>query len=134
MEWIKAIADAVTQLSVVKKERLAALVILGLFIFGFVIQHNIIQTQKEDSEKQKNALLEHEKHCSDLIAKIREDERLRSNNQITLFQNQINDFVIEKNKQNDSVHTYFFNIIKKYNLRINKINNEIDNIKDYETN
>jgi hypothetical protein len=67
-----------------------------------------------------------------LIEKIREDNRLSYNEQTLLFQTQINEFVLKKNKENDSIYDYFYTIIRKYNSKVGKINNELDKIKQNE--
>jgi hypothetical protein len=126
MDWITTLVNAITQLSTVKKERLLGLIVLGLFVFGFYIQYNMIQEEKI-------ARSEQEKRCSEMIQKIRDDERINYNNQTIIFQNQINSFVLQKNKENDSIYTYFYDLIRKYNIKVGKINNELDKLKQNET-
>jgi hypothetical protein len=125
MEWITTLVNAITQLAVITKERLLMLVVLGLFVFGLYTQH---QTINEKELK----LSQHEKNCSDLISKIREENRINYNSQTMLFQKQINEFVLKKNHENDSVYTYFFGLIRNYNSKITKINAELDKIKKNE--
>jgi hypothetical protein len=125
MDWITTLVNAITQLAVITKERLLTLVVLGLFVFGLYSQYNTIQEEKTAGELQ-------EKRCSDLIEKIREDNRLSYNEQTLLFQTQINEFVLKKNKENDSIYDYFYTIIRKYNSKVGKINNELDKIKQNE--
>jgi len=125
MDWITTLVNAITQLAVITKERLLTLVVLGLFVFGLYSQYNTIQEEKTARELQ-------EKRCSDLIEKIREDNRLSYNEQTLLFQTQINEFVLKKNKENDSIYDYFYTIIRKYNSKVGKINNELDKIKQNE--
>jgi hypothetical protein len=125
MDWITTLVNAITQLSTVKKERLLGLIVLGLFVFGFYIQYNMIQEEKIARNEQ-------EKRCSEMIQKIRDDERINYNNQTIIFQNQINSFVLQKNKENDSIYTYFYDLIRKYNIKVGKINNELDKLKQNE--
>jgi hypothetical protein len=125
MDWITTLVNAITQLAVITKERLLMLVVLGLFVFGLYSQYNTIEEQKKARELQ-------EKRCSDLIEKIREDNRISYNEQTLLFQTQINEFVLKKNKENDSIYDYFYTIIRKYNSKVGKINNELDKIKQNE--
>jgi hypothetical protein len=122
MDWITTIVNAITQLSTVAKERLVVLIVVGLFVFGLYSQYQTIQ-EKEAK------ITQHEKNCSELISKIREDNRISYNSQTILFQNQINEFVLKKNHENDSVYTYFFDLIRKYNFKITKINSELDKLK-----
>jgi uncharacterized protein with von Willebrand factor type A (vWA) domain len=96
--------------------------VVGLFVFGLYSQYQTIQ-EKEAK------IAQHEKNCSELISKIREDNRISYNSQTILFQNQINEFVLKKNHENDSVYTYFFDLIRKYNFKITKINSELDKLK-----
>jgi hypothetical protein len=122
MEWITILANAISQLSTVAKERLVVLIVVGLFVFGLYSQYQTIQ-EKEAK------ITQHEKNCSELISKIREDNRISYNSQTILFQNQINEFVLKKNHENDSVYNYFFDLIRKYNFKITKINSELDKLK-----
>jgi hypothetical protein len=122
MDWITTIANAISQLSTVAKERLVVLIVVGLFVFGLYSQYQTIQ-EKEAK------ITQHEKNCSELISKIREDNRISYNSQTILFQNQINEFVLKKNHENDSVYNYFFDLIRKYNFKITKINSELDKLK-----
>jgi hypothetical protein len=122
MDWITTIVNAITQLSTVAKERLVVLIVVGLFVFGLYSQYQTIQ-EKEAK------IAQHEKNCSELISKIREDNRISYNSQTILFQNQINEFVLKKNHENDSVYNYFFDLIRKYNFKITKINSELDKLK-----
>ena len=122
MDWITTIVNAITQLSTVAKERLVVLIVVGLFVFGLYSQYQTIQ-EKEAK------ITQHEKNCSELISKIREDNRISYNSQTILFQNQINEFVLKKNHENDSVYNYFFDLIRKYNFKITKINSELDKLK-----
>lgn len=127
MDWITTIVNALTQLSVITKERLVVLVILSLFVFGFYSQYSTIQDQKL-------TLKTHEENCSNLIAKIREDNRISDSKRADLFQNQINEFILRKNRENDSIYTYFFNTIRKYNARINNIDKELNTMSDENSN
>lgn len=127
MDWITTIANALTQLSIITKERLVVLVILSLFVFGFYSQYSTIQEQKL-------TLKEHEKNCSDLIYKIREDNRVSDSKRANLFQDQINEFILRKNRENDSIHTYFFNTIRKYNSKISSIDKELNNMSNENNN
>lgn len=125
MDWINVLVNAITQLAVITKERLLMLVVLSLFVYGFYVQHKTVVEERAERKAQ-------EDKCSDLVAKIREDNRLSYNQQTLLFQNQINDFVIKKNKENDSIYNYFFTLIRKYNIKVSKINNELDKLKQNE--
>lgn len=125
MDWITVIANAISQLAVITKERLLSLLVLGLFVFGMYVQYDTIQEQDK-------AIREQEAKCSELLAKVREDNRISYNEQTTLFQNQINEFVLKKNRENDSVYSYFNGLIRKYNTKVGKINNELDKLKENE--
>jgi hypothetical protein len=126
MDWITTVTNAITQLAVITKERLLMLVVLGLFVYGFYVQHNTVVEERAARKAQ-------EDKCSELVAKIREDNRISYNEQTLLFQNQINEFVVNKNKENDSIYNYFFTLIRKYNIKVSKINNELDKIKQNES-
>lgn len=125
MDWITAISNAFTQLAAISKERLSTLLVIGLFVFGFYSQYSTIQDQKEQIKL-------HEENCTQLVAKIREENRVQYDEQTNLFQKQINEFILRKNKENDSVYNYFYNLTRKHSYKVKQISNEIETIKEHE--
>lgn len=121
MNWLESITNFFAQLSTIPKERLATLVILGLS--GFIIWFLYSEGKEKDIR-----IVEQEKVCSELVARIRENERIDYDERTKLFQKQINDFIIQKNIENDSIYNYFYSQIRKYNNKINKINQELETI------
>lgn len=123
MDWITTIVSAFTSLATLAKGRLAELIVIGAFVAVIAYMYQDNQSLKETAKTQETL-------CNDRVVAIRIDADKRVASQAELFQTQINEFILRKNTENDSIYTVLYNRIRQNNIKVNSINNQLDVIKD----
>lgn len=123
MNWITTIVSAFTSLATLAKGRLAELIVIGAFVVVITYMYQDNQSLKETAKIQETL-------CNDRVVAIRTDADKRVATQAELFQTQINEFILRKNTENDSIYTVLYNRVRQNNIKVNSINNQLDVIKD----